>query len=122
MRSIFAAALLIAAAPAFAEGNKISCIPINEAQKSASEHSGKWIELVPAQWEFLRGIYAINPRTPPGLPVGNKAVLVRFTAEAGVILFIDGKRACTPMDAPKALLDLLDAVAKDTIPHEGNDL
>ena len=122
MRSILTAAALLAATPAFAEGAKISCIPIAEAQKSASDHSGKWIELVPAQWEFLRGIYAVNPRTPPGLPVGNKAVLVRFTSEAGVILFIDGARACTPMDAPKLLLDMLESIAKDVIPHEGDDL
>lgn len=121
MIKLVAAAALLAASPAVAEGAKAVCIPIATAQKSASDHNEKWIEMSTSQWEFLRGVAVVNPATPPGLPPGKTAVLVK-SGESGTIVFIDGERACTPMDAPKQLIDLLDAVAKDVITHEGNDL
>src|ERR1700729_4067563 len=33
--------------------------------------NGKIIELTPDQWQLLRGIYAMNLETPPGLPCGD---------------------------------------------------
>ena len=45
--------------------------------------NGKWIELTPAQWQFLRGVYALNPETPAGLPYGDKAVLAQIDNGAG---------------------------------------
>ncbi len=84
---------------------------------------GKWIELTPEQWEFLRGIYAMNPLTPSGLPFGDKAALARVDGRKdGLVFFIDGDRACTPMPAPEALLSLMDDVATAKIPHEGGGL
>jgi hypothetical protein len=43
------------------------------------------------EWEFLRGIYAVNPLTPPGLPHGDKAALAKVDGSAdGLIFFNDG--------------------------------
>ena len=123
MRKLALSAALLAATPAFAEAPKNRCIPTKDAQKFAADAHNKWIELGPAQWEFMRGIYAGNPNTPPGLPVGNKAVLVRSAdSEHGLVFFIDGSRACWPLSLPKAGLKMLDDIATDVIPHEGNEL
>src|SRR5208337_857100 len=40
----------------------------------------------------------------------------------GLVFFIDGKKACTPMRAPLALLALMDQVATAKINHEGTGL
>jgi len=125
MRSLLIAAALIAATPAFAgpgDHKPVGCFPLAEAVEGLAKHGQKFTQLNTAQWEFLRGIYAMNPATPPGLPMGNKAVLVKLGGDHGFVLFVDGDRACTPMDAPKQLLDMLDSVAKDVIPHEGSDI
>jgi hypothetical protein len=88
----------------------------------ASQH-GRWIELDADQWQFLRGVYAMNPVTPPGLPYGDRAALARFDGlPNGIVFFIDGDRACTPMTAPPALLSLMKDVATHTIQHEGPGL
>ena len=122
MRSILAAALIAVVSPAVAAKEKVSCLSAADAQKSAIEHGGKWIDMTPGQWEFLRGISALNPATPAGLPPGNKAALVKFGDHSGIVFFIDGTRACTPMEAPEELIKMIEAVAKDVIPHEGDDL
>ena len=65
--------------------------------------NGKWIELTPEQWEFMRGIYAMNPETPAGLPYGDKAVLAQVDGNSGgLVFFIDGDKACTPMPVPSS--------------------
>ena len=80
------------------------------------EHHGLFAE----QWQFLRGVYAMNPVTPPGLPYGDHAVLARFDdMGSGIVFFIDGDRACTPMSAPPELLSLMKDVESHTIKHEG---
>jgi hypothetical protein len=40
----------------------------------------------------------------------------------GLIFFIDGDRACTPMPVPKQLLVMMDEVATSKINHEGSGL
>jgi hypothetical protein len=41
-----------------------------------------------------QGVYVLNPNTPPGLPFGDKAVLVQVDGKAdGLVLFIDGEMA-----------------------------
>jgi hypothetical protein len=83
----------------------------------------KWIELTSDQWQFLRGIYAMNPLTPPGLPYGDKAALVKIDGSSGgMVFFIDGDKACTPMAVPDQLLAMMDAVATAKISHEGSAL
>lgn len=99
------------------------CADVSVARKAVEAEKGQWIELTAQQWEFLRGVYAINPLTPPGLPYGDKAALARVEGnDGGLVFFLDGDRACTPMAAPKALLALLDDVAMAKISHEGSGL
>jgi hypothetical protein len=40
----------------------------------------------------------------------------------GLVFFIDGDKACTPMRAPPELMTLMDEVATDKINHEGSGL
>ena len=66
---------------------------------------------------------SLTSLTPPGLPYGDKAVLAQVNGDnGGLIFFIDGDRACTPMPAPSALVDLIRDVATDTINHEAGGL
>ena len=66
-----------------------------------------------------RGLCA-EPRNPPGLPYGDHAVLARFDdMGSGIVFFVDGDRACTPMSAPPELLSLMKDVESHTIKHEG---
>jgi hypothetical protein len=119
-----AMAAALAVLPAVAQAADVArCVDVSVPKKVVEAQKGKWIELTPEQWEFLRGIYAMNPSTPPGLPYGDKAALARVDGnEAGLVFFLDGDRACTPMQAPKELLALLNDVALAKISHEGNGL
>ncbi len=119
-------ALTVAAAVlpqlAFA-GESGQCVDIALPKKAIEARNGKWIQLTTEQWEFLRGIYAMNPETPPGLPYGDKAALARVDGnDGGLIFFIDGDKACTPMPVPGKLLAMMDDVATAKINHEGDGL
>jgi hypothetical protein len=73
--------------------------------------------------EFLRGVYVLNPLTPPGLPYGDKAVLAQVEGNSGgVIFFIDGNKACSPMPIPAELIAMMRDVATDAISHEAGGL
>src|SRR5271156_1055212 len=99
------------------------CVDVSVPKHAIEAHNGKWIQLTPDQWEFLRGIYAMNPLTPPGLPYGDKAALARVDGNpGGLVFFIDGDRACAPMPVPKELLVMMDDVATAKISHEGSGL
>jgi hypothetical protein len=63
--------LQIAVGPEFAD----PCIDLATVGAAATGQNSKLIELTSDQWQFLRGIYAMNPEAPPGLPYGDKAVL-----------------------------------------------
>ena len=123
VRSLALAAAL-AIAPQFALAAEAGvCVDISVAKKAIEAHNGKWIQLTPDQWQFLRGIYAMNPLTPPGLPYGDKAALAKVDGSSGgLVFFIDGDRACTPMPVPKQLLVMMDDVATSKINHEGSGL
>ena len=114
----------LAILPQFALASETShCVDISVPKKAVEAHNGKWIELTPEQWEFLRGIYAMNPLTPPGLPYGDKAALAKVDGDAGgLVFFIDGDKACTPMPVPDKLLSMMDDVATAKINHEGSGL
>lgn len=115
-------ALACLVGPAMADGAE-HCLSASIPKGAIAEHNGRWIELTRDQWQFLRGVYAMNPQTPPGLPYGDSAVLAQVEgANSGLIFFIDGDKACTPMAAPKELLDMMRDVATDTISHEGGGL
>lgn len=113
---------LMALIPSVALAEQSSrCTDISAAKEMVAAHGGRWIELTNEQWQFLRGVFVVNPETPAGLPYGNKAVLAQMKGESdGLILFIDGSRACTPMHAPGVLLDLMRDVATTTITHEAD--
>jgi hypothetical protein len=99
------------------------CVDTSAPKHAAEAHHGKWIELTSEQWQFLRGIYAMNPLTPPGLPYGDKAALVKVDGNSGgMVFFIDGDKACTPMAVPDQLLAMMHEVATAKINHEGTGL
>ncbi|MGD1015125.1 MAG: hypothetical protein ABR863_01610 [Roseiarcus sp.] len=109
---------------ALADGDSASpCVDIAVPKQAIQAHNGKWIELTGDQWQFLRGIYAMNPATPPGLPYGDKAALAKVEGDSGgLVFFIDGDRACTPMPVPDALLGMMNDVATANIKHVGAGL
>ena len=74
------------------------CVDLATVRAATTGQNSKLIELTSDQWQFLRGIYAMNPLTPPGLPYGDKAALVKIDGSSGgMVFFIDGDKACTPM-------------------------
>ena len=83
---------------AFAEGNTAGqCVDIAVPKEAVKAHNGQWIQLTQEQWQFLRGVYVVNPQTPPGLPYGDKAALAEVDGNPGaLVFFIDGNKACTP--------------------------
>lgn len=106
-----------------ADGSGSRCVNISVPKQAVEGRNGKWIELTADQWQFLRGIYAMNPLTPPGLPFGDKAALAKVEGDSGaLVFFIDGDRACTPMAVPDELLAMMNDVATANIKHEANGL
>ena len=119
---VVAAALATLPQLAFA-AETTHCVDVSVPKKAVEARNGKWIQLTAEQWEFLRGIYAMNPLTPPGLPYGDKAALAKVDGnDGGLIFFIDGDKACTPMPVPDKLLAMMDDVATAKINHEGSGL
>ncbi len=99
------------------------CVDVSVPKHAIEARNGKWIQLTTDQWQFLRGIYAMNPLTPPGLPYGDKAALAKVDGNSGgLVFFIDGDKACTPMPVPQTLLSMMDDVATAKINHEGSGL
>jgi hypothetical protein len=99
------------------------CVDISVPKNAITAHNGRWILLTHEQWEFLRGIYAMNPQTPAGLPYGDKAVLAQVDGnDGGMIFFIDGEKACTPMPVPAEVVAMMRDVATETLNHEGGAL
>jgi hypothetical protein len=121
---IFVGALIVLPQVAFAGDNSASrCVDISVPKSVITARNGKWIELTPEQWQFMRGIYAMNPETPAGLPYGDRAVLAEVEGESGgLVFFIDGNKACTPMPIPLELLAMIQDVATATINHESGSL
>jgi hypothetical protein len=118
------AALIVAPHVALAQDGAVSyCVDVSVPRKAIEARNGRWIVLTSEQWQFLRGIYATNPETPLGLPYGDKAVLAQVdNSSGGLVFFIDGDKACTPMRAPPQLLALMQEVATGNINHEGAGL
>jgi hypothetical protein len=99
------------------------CVDVAVPKDAITARNGKWIELTPEQWQFLRGIYVVNSGTPPCLPYGDKAVLAQVEGNTGgLVFFIDGDKACTPMQIPHELLAMMHDVATETINHETGGL
>jgi hypothetical protein len=99
------------------------CVDVSAPKGATIAQHGKWTELTPAQWQFLRGVFVVNPNTPPGLPYGDKAVLAQLDgSSSGLVFFIDGQMACTPMVIPQALVTIVQDVAKTAVNHPGTGL
>ena len=64
------------------------CVDASAAKRTSDAHHGKWIELTSDQWQLLRGIYAINPLTPRGLPNGDNAALIKIDGRPGSMVFL----------------------------------
>lgn len=119
----FVGAMMVAPQMAIAADISSRCVDIAVPKDAIAARNGKWIELTPEQWQFLRGIYVVNPDTPAGLPYGDKAVLAQVEGNAGgLVFFIDGDKACTPMAIPHELLAMMHDVATETINHETGGL
>jgi hypothetical protein len=119
----FLGALAVFPQIAFAADGASRCVDVSVPKQAIIAHNGRWIQLTPEQWQFMRGIYAMNPQTPAGLPYGDKAVLAQVDGNnGGMIFFIDGDKACTPMPVPVELIAMMRDVATDTINHESGGL
>ena len=123
IRSLALAGALAALPQIVAAAESGQCVDVSVPKHAIEARNGKWIQLTAQQWEFLRGIYAMNPLTPPGLPYGDKAALAKVDGNSGgLVFFIDGDKACTPMPVPDKLLAMMDDVATAKINHEGSGL
>src|ERR1700727_2697181 len=99
------------------------CVDVSVPKHAIEARNGKWIQLTAEQGEFLRGIYAMNPLTPPGLPYGDKAALAKGDGNSGrLVFFIHRDQERTPMPVPQTLLGMMDDVATAKITHEGSGL
>ena len=121
--AIVGALTFIAQTALAAEAAPSACIDVSVPKGAVAAVKGKWIELTQEQLQFLRGIYAMNPQTPPGLPYGDKAALAEVNGnDGGMVFFIDGDKACTPMTIPHELLAMMDDVAMAKVSHEAKGL
>jgi hypothetical protein len=116
--------LLVVGAPAHTPQIAVSaefanlCVDLATVRPAAAGENSKLIELTADQWQFLRGVYAMNLEAPSGLPHGDKAVLTLAGGGSdGQLFFVDGDNACIPMNAPPALLSLMDEIAVCDINH-----
>ena len=99
------------------------CRERTELDAMITAHNGRLTAMSDDQWQFLRGVFVLNPNTPPGLPYGDKAALVQMDGgDGGVVFFLDGERVCTPMPIPGELVELLARVGKGDVPHEPGKL
>lgn len=123
LAAIAAAWLVVICGGAHAQTRPSVCVDIKTPKAVIESQGGKWITLSAPQWQFLRGVFSVNPETPPGLPFGDHAVLATIKGhDGGLVFFIDGKRACTPMAAPKELVEMLGDVGANIVSHEGGKL
>lgn len=113
-----ALATVLLASPSAGATEPSRCVELAIPRGAVAAHDGSWVELTADQWQFLRGVYVLHPRTAAGMPFGGKAALAQIPGdEGGMVFFIDGETACSPMPVPRALIDLLRVVGE--IAHEG---
>jgi hypothetical protein len=103
------------------EGAPSMCRPLAEMKAAAIAHNVRWTTLSTDQFQFVRGVFVTAPSTPAGMPFGDSAALVMSAdgnSDGGVVVFVDGDKACEPMPIPKELVAFL--MDLGTITHEGN--
>jgi hypothetical protein len=113
---------ILSGIPAYSEEN--NCTIIAGPKDRIEAKHGQWKLLTTDQWEFLRGVYVVNPNTAPGMPKGDRAVLAQIDGtEGGQVFFIDGPLACSPMAVPAELIRILNQVgAGADVDHVGDKL
>ena len=118
--ALLGALALAGVASAHADEAPSLCIDMAIPKSAVAGRGGRWIALTRDQWQFMRGIYVLNPATPAGLPYGDRAVLATAPGApgGGTILFLDGDKACTPMPIPHALVEMMGDVAAGVFNHE----
>ena len=115
--------LVLAISSSSALADEAKCAAVDVPKHIISAQGGRWVELAPEQWQFLRGIYAANPSTPSSLPVGDRAALAQVDgADFGLVFFLDGDRACTPMLVSRDVVDMVRDVGTGEIKHIGAGL
>lgn len=86
----------------------IRCVDAEIPRARIESQHGRWVTVTTDQFNFLRGVYVLNPNTPAGMPPGDRAVLATVEGKGGALaFFIDGRLACTPMALPDALVKML---------------
>jgi hypothetical protein len=112
---------LIAVGAHGAEDSRPRCVKLSIPRMAIVERDGgRWIALTDTQRAFAAGVYVLNPNTPAGLPFGDKAALARIPGDGGgVIFFVDGDLACSPMPVPAALIEMLQHIGQGDVVHEG---
>lgn len=96
------------------------CAALSGPREAIAKHDGRWIELTDLQRAFVEGVYVLNPNTPAGLPFGDKAALAQVAGDnGGLIFFIDGDLACTPMPIPAQLVEMIVGIGRGDVTHEG---
>ena len=114
----FAAFLTVA--PAMGADHHPRCISLADAKKAASEDHGVWTGLTNDQFQFLRGVSATHPQTPPGIPIGDKAAIVTMKGQSSaLIFFIDGNRACDMFAIPDVMVKMVMDIGAGSVKHEG---
>jgi hypothetical protein len=88
-------------------------VDVATVRAAINDQDGKPIEITPNQWQFLRGVYAMNLEAPRGLPHGDNAVFAQDGSDSdGQLFFIDGDKPGAAMHAPPALLSLMERVTR----------
>jgi hypothetical protein len=120
MRTVTLALALLFPAAALAETH---CVPATPFKTALTKKHDKWTDLTPSQWQFLRGVYAVNPATPPGLPSGDAAAMVQFAGiDGAMVFFIDAGQMCEAMPIPTALVLIVNDVGSHKIGHVGSPM
>lgn len=120
MRRILALAVALWSAPASADPSG-RCLSTEQAHAHLGGAEAIWSEMTPDQWQFARGMFVLDPHTSPGLPFGDRSVLITMAGRpGGLVIFMDGPQACDPMVIADEQLELFKAIAAGSIRHEGD--
>ena len=119
-REVMAAAFCFAAGAAFAADGPppdYHCHSLKDAKEAAESAGWSWTIMTPDQWNFARGVAAIAPQTPIGLPPGDSGVLSEEPGGDAAIIFVDGDKACETIGIYRKLADLILSVGRGDIVH-----
>ena len=79
----------------------------------------KVVELTPAQFDFVRGLYVAIPPISHKLPAGDRAILAMAGGETAVFL-VDGDVTCARMLISNFIRDELMGVGRGDVTHAGD--